>query len=66
MFTPAARAIDGLEKALAGLGLLDDALALDYSHRLWSTGFRTANLVRAADDEDNGCACCCWAGPSAG
>jgi hypothetical protein len=28
-FEPAARAIDGLEKALAGLGLLDDALALD-------------------------------------
>lgn len=28
-FEPTARAIDGLEKALAGLGLLDDALALD-------------------------------------
>jgi len=29
VFEPTARAIDGLEKALAGLGLLDDALALD-------------------------------------
>lgn len=28
-FEPTARAIDGLEMALAGLGLLDDALALD-------------------------------------
>ncbi|MEV8099621.1 hypothetical protein [Kitasatospora sp. NPDC085879] len=28
-FEPTARAIDGLEKALAALGLLDDALALD-------------------------------------
>ena len=41
-FEPTARAIDGLEKALAGLGLLDDALALDlrkpqdYFHRVWS------------------------------
>jgi integrase len=39
-FEPTARAIDGLEKALAGLGLLDDALALDlrkpqdYFHRV--------------------------------
>lgn len=28
-FEPTAHAIDGLEKALADLGLLDDALALD-------------------------------------
>ena len=28
-FEPTARAIDGLEQALAGLGLLDQALALD-------------------------------------
>jgi hypothetical protein len=28
-FEPTARAIDGLESALAGLGLLDQALALD-------------------------------------
>ncbi|AJC60487.1 hypothetical protein [Streptomyces sp. 769] len=45
-FEPTARAIDGLEKARAGLGLLDDALALDlrkpqdYCHRMWSTAFR--------------------------
>jgi integrase len=29
VFEPTARAIDGLEKALAGLGLLDEALAMD-------------------------------------
>lgn len=56
VFAPTARAIDGLEKALAGLGLLDDALALDlrcpqdYFHRLWNIGFRPADLVRASDD----------------
>ncbi len=53
-FEPTARAIDGLEKALAGLGLLDEALALDlrkpqdYFHRVWSTAFRAADLVQAA------------------
>lgn len=47
----AARAIAGLERALAGLGLLDDALALDlrrpqdYFHRLWTTAFRTTDLA---------------------
>lgn len=57
VFAPTARAIDGLENALAGLGLLDDALALDlrrpqdYFHRMWSTALRTADLVRA-DEED--------------
>jgi len=41
-FTPTAAAIDGLEAALAGLGLLDDALALDlrrpqdYFQRVWT------------------------------
>lgn len=61
VFEPTARAIDGLESALAGLGLLDEALALDlrrpqdYFHRLWSTGFRAAELgqidpARARDD----------------
>ncbi|WP_406486517.1 hypothetical protein [Streptomyces sp. NBC_01563] len=55
-FEPTARAIDGLEKALAGLGLLDDAVALDlrkpqdYFHRVWSTAFRAADLVDAGDD----------------
>lgn len=56
-FEPTARAIDGLEKALAGLGLLDDALALDlrkpqdYFHRVWSTAFRAADLADAGGDE---------------
>ncbi len=55
-FEPTARAIDGLENALAGLGLLDDALALDlrkpqdYFHRIWATAFRAADLARTADD----------------
>jgi integrase len=59
-FEPTARAIDGLEKALAGLGLLDDALALDmrkpqdYFHRVWSTAFRASDLAAAGDDEQNG------------
>ena len=50
-FAPTAQAIDGLESALAGLGLLEDALSLDlrrpqdYFHRLWSTSFRTTDLT---------------------
>ena len=58
-FEPTARAIDGLEKALAGLGLLDDALALDlrkpqdYFHRVWSTAFRAADLAHAGSGEEN-------------
>jgi hypothetical protein len=57
-FEPTARAIDGLEAALAGLGLLEDALALDmrrpqdYFHRLWSTGFRTSDLAAAGDHRE--------------
>ena len=52
-FEPTARAIDGLEKALAGLGLLDDALALDlrkpqdYFQRVWNTAFLASDLARA-------------------
>jgi integrase len=61
-FEPTARAIDGLENALAGLGLLRDALALDlrkpqdYFHRIWNTAFRASDLARAAgqDDEPGG------------
>jgi integrase len=55
VFEPTARAIDGLEKALAGLGLLDQALALDlrrpqdYFHRIWSTAFRASDLADAGD-----------------
>lgn len=50
-FEPTSRAIAGLERALAGLGLLDDALALDlrrpqdYFQRLWTTAFRTSDLT---------------------
>ena len=51
VFEPTARAIDGLEKALAGLGLLDEALQLDlrrpqdYFHRIWSTTFKATELA---------------------
>ena len=57
-FEPTARAIDGLEKALAGLGLLADALALDmrkpqdYFHRIWSTAFRATDLAAHGGVED--------------
>ena len=56
VFTPTAAAIDGLEAALAGLGLLDDALALDlrrqdYFQRVWNIGFRATQLAAAADAE---------------
>jgi hypothetical protein len=56
VFAPTAAAIDGLEAALAGLGLLDDAPALDlrrpqdYFQRIWNTGFRAAELATAAED----------------
>lgn len=51
VFEPTARAIAGLERALAGLGLLDEALKLDlrrpqdYFHRIWSTNFRATDLA---------------------
>jgi integrase len=51
VFEPTARAIDGLEKALAAVGLLHDALALDlrrpqdYFNRVWSTAFRATGLA---------------------
>jgi hypothetical protein len=54
---PTAKAIDGLEKALAGLGLLDGALAMDlrkpqdYFQRVWSTAFRASDLAAAGQDE---------------
>ncbi|MFZ0118631.1 MAG: tyrosine-type recombinase/integrase [Pseudonocardiaceae bacterium] len=59
-FEPTARAIDGLEKALAGLGLLDQALAVDlrkpqdYFHRVWSTAFRAADLTQAGQEHSEG------------
>jgi integrase len=58
-FAPTAAAIDGLEKALAGLGLLEEALAMDlrkpqdYFHRIWSTAFRAADLTATADNDDD-------------
>jgi integrase len=63
-FEPTARAIDGLEKALAGLGLLEDALALDmrkpqdYFARIWSVAFRATDLAAAGseDTEEEDCA----------
>ncbi|HEY3033723.1 MAG TPA: tyrosine-type recombinase/integrase [Streptosporangiaceae bacterium] len=61
VFEPTARAIDGLENALAALGLLDDALALDlrrpqdYFQRLWNLGFRATDLADTATaDPDTG------------
>jgi hypothetical protein len=51
VFAPTGAAIDGLEAALAGLGLLDDALALDlrrpqdYFQRVWNIGFRATQLA---------------------
>jgi hypothetical protein len=63
VFEPTARAIDGLEKALAALGLLQEALALDlrrpqdYFHRLWSLTLPAAKLAdatRAVDEPDGG------------
>lgn len=51
VFEPTARAIDGLERALEALGLLDDALALDlrrpqdFFGRVWNTAFRAGELA---------------------
>lgn len=56
LFEPTARAIDGLEKALSAVGLLDDALALDlrrpqdYFGRVWATAFRAQELARHEDE----------------
>lgn len=58
IFEPTARAIDGLEKALAAVGLLDDALALDlrrpqdYFGRVWATAFRATQLAQHEDHGD--------------
>lgn len=57
VFEPTAPAIDGLEKALAALGLPEEALALDlrrpqdYFHRLWSLAFRASDLADEHDDD---------------
>ena len=60
VFAPTTAAIDGLEAALAGLGLLDDALALDlrrpqdYFQRVWNIGFRATELASASASADPG------------
>ena len=58
-FEPTARAIDGPgSKPCAGLGLLDDALALDlrrpqdYFQRVWNIGFRATELASASASAD--------------
>lgn len=59
-FQPTSKAIDGLEKALAAIGLLDEALALDlrrpqdYFHRLWRTAFRPGDLTDQPANEPEG------------
>jgi integrase len=56
-FEPTARAIDGLEEALGGLGLLDQALALDlrrpqdYFSRMWNVGFPVFDLAGEASED---------------
>jgi integrase len=51
VFEPTAKAIKGLEQALAALGVLDEALTLDlrrpqdYFYRTWSTAFRARDLA---------------------
>lgn len=55
VFEPTARAIYGLEKALAAVGLLDEALSLDlrrpqdYFGRIWNTAFRAQELAAHTD-----------------
>ncbi|MFG2630664.1 hypothetical protein [Streptomyces sp. NPDC048473] len=59
IFEPTAQAIDDLERALAGLGLLDQALAMDlrrpqdYFSHMWNTGFPVAGLAADSDDFDD-------------
>ncbi|MFE2558321.1 tyrosine-type recombinase/integrase [Streptomyces sp. NPDC059352] len=58
VFEPTARAIEGLERALAAAGLLKEALALDlrrpqdYFGRVWATAFRAADLAATSGDEN--------------
>jgi len=58
VFAPTAAAIDGLEGALAALGLLEQALAVDlrrpqdYYQRIWNLGFAAADLTAATTDTD--------------
>lgn len=58
VFAPTAAAIDGLEGALAALGLLEQALAVDlrrpqdYYQRIWNLGFAAADLTAATTDTE--------------
>jgi hypothetical protein len=58
-FEPTARAIKGLERALSGVGLLDQALALDlrrpqdYFQRIWAVNFRASDLTALTSQEEN-------------
>jgi integrase len=53
IFEPTARAIDGLERALEAMGLMEQALTLDYRRpqdyfqRIWNIGFRPSQLAAA-------------------
>lgn len=57
VFEPTARAIDGLEKALAAVGLIEEARELDlrrpqdYFGRVWSLAFRANDLARHDNPE---------------
>lgn len=59
VFEPTNQAIDGLEKALAALGLLDEALAMDlrrpqdYFDRIWNVAFRASDLAAEAQADDS-------------
>lgn len=59
LFEPTARAIAGLEKALAAVGLLDEALSLDlrrpqdYFGRVWATAFRGRELAQLEGPDDD-------------
>ncbi|MFD9846397.1 hypothetical protein [Streptomyces parvus] len=58
LLEPPARAIDGLERALGAVGLLDEALSLDlrrpqdYFGRVWSTALRAEELARHGEEAD--------------
>lgn len=58
VFDPTARAIDGLERALFAVGLLDEALSLDlrrpqdYYGRVWSAAFRAGELAHEQDSDE--------------
>ncbi|MEU9169807.1 hypothetical protein AB0D34_18700 [Streptomyces sp. NPDC048420] len=58
VFEPTARAIAGLEQALVGMGLLEEARSLDlrrpkdYFERVWRTAFRASDLAKLNDADD--------------